>query len=64
MGTHFLGKRSVLLEELNYAISQLRMIHAETLDLVERYQNPCEEEFVFLFQRQCKTIDDRAKDLQ
>lgn len=40
------------------------MIHAQTFDFVQWYQNPREEQFVLLFKRECKTVDDRAKNFQ
>lgn len=40
------------------------MIHAQTLDLVKRNEDPCEEELVFLFQRQSETVDDGTENLE
>lgn len=40
------------------------MVHAQTLDLVQRNQNPSQEQLVFLLERQCKAINDRSQDLQ
>jgi len=40
------------------------MIHAETLDLVERNQNSCQEEFVLFLKRQGETVDDGSQDFQ
>jgi len=40
------------------------MIHAETLDLVERNQHSCQEKLVLLLKRQGETVDDRAQDFQ
>lgn len=40
------------------------MIHAETLDLVERNQHSCQEELVLLLKRQGETVDDGAQDFQ
>lgn len=40
------------------------MIHAQTLDLMQRYENPREEQLVFFLQRKRETVDYRAKDFQ
>lgn len=40
------------------------MIHAQALHFVERYQDPREEEFVLLFERESKSIDDGAQNFQ
>ena len=40
------------------------MVHAQALDLVERNQDSCEEEFVLLFQRQGEAIDNGPKYLE
>lgn len=40
------------------------MIHAETLDLVQRKQDAGQEELVFLLEGQGETVDDRTQDLK
>jgi hypothetical protein len=40
------------------------MIHAETLDLVEGYQHPGEEQFVLLLEWQGKSIDNGSENFQ
>lgn len=40
------------------------MIHAQTLDFMQRYQHSREEQLVFLFERQRETVDYRAEDFQ
>lgn len=62
--TYFLGQSSILLQELDDAVCQLRMVHTQALDLVQRYQHPRQEELVFLFQRKRKTVDDRPENFE
>lgn len=57
-------KSCILFQELDDTISQLRMIHTQALNLMQRYQYPCEKQLVFLFQRKGKPVDDRPEDLQ
>jgi len=40
------------------------MVHAQALGLVKRKENSGQEELVFLFQRECKSVDDRTQDLE
>lgn len=40
------------------------MIHAQALNLMQRYQYPCEEQLVFFLQWKGKPVDDRPEDLQ
>ena len=58
------GEGRVLLQELHDAIRQLRMVHAQALDLVERYQDSGQEELVLFLQRKGEAIDDGPEDLE
>ena len=49
--TYLLGQGSVLLEELNDAVRQLRVVHAEALDFVQGDQDTGEEELVLILER-------------
>jgi hypothetical protein len=40
---HLFGQGGILLKELNNAVGQLWVVHAETLDLVKGNQNPSKE---------------------
>lgn len=40
------------------------MIHAETLDLVQRNQDPGQEKLVLLLKRQREAVDDGSQDFQ
>jgi len=40
------------------------MIHAQTLDFVQRNENSSEKQFMFFLQRQREAVDDRSKYLQ
>ena len=40
------------------------MIHTQAFDLMQRDEDPCQEQFVFLLERERETVDYRAKDLQ
>jgi hypothetical protein len=63
-GLYLLGKSRILFQELNNTIRQLRMIQNQTLGLVQRHQNPRQENLVFLLERQRESIDDTAQDLE
>ena len=54
---HFLGQSGILLEELDYAVSQLGVVQRQTFDLVQRQQHLDQELLVFAFQWQGKSID-------
>jgi hypothetical protein len=54
----------VLLQKLHNAIRQLRMVHAQTLDLVQGDEHSGEEQLVLLFQWQREAVDDRAEYLE
>jgi hypothetical protein len=62
--SYIFGERRVLLKELNNAIRQLRVIHAQTLHLMQRNQDASQEQFMLLLQRQRKAVDDRSHDFQ
>lgn len=64
MATHVFSQRRVLFKELDNAISQLWMVHAEALDFVQRKQDTGQKQFVLLLQRKRKAIDDRAQNFQ
>jgi hypothetical protein len=55
---------SVFLQKLYNAVCQLRMVHTETLDFVQRNEYSGEEQFVFLLQWQGESIDNGAQDLE
>jgi hypothetical protein len=40
------------------------MVHAQTLDFVQRNEHSCEEQLVLFFQRQGETVDDRPQNLE
>jgi hypothetical protein len=40
------------------------MVHAEALHFVQGNEHPCEEQFVLLFQRQRKAINNGAENLK
>ena len=40
------------------------MIERQRLDFVQRNEHTCQEQFVFVLERECETVDNRAKDLQ
>lgn len=61
---YLFGQSRVLLQELDNAVSQLRMIHAEALHFVEWNQDPRQKQFVFLLQRQRETINNGSQDFQ
>lgn len=61
---YLFGKSSILLQELNDTVRKLRMIHAQALHLVQRQQDTGEEELVFLFERESKSVDDRTEDFK
>jgi hypothetical protein len=48
----------IFLEELHDAVSQLRMVHRQALDLVQRQQGFEQERFVFFLERQGEAVDD------
>jgi hypothetical protein len=54
----------ILLEELYDTVCQLRVIHAQALDLVQRYQDSGQEKLVLLLQWQSETIDDRSENFE
>ncbi len=62
--TYLFRQRSILFEELHDAVGELGMVHAQTLHLVKRDQDSCEEEFMLLLQGEGKAVDDGAQDLQ
>lgn len=62
--TYLVCQRRILFEELHDTVCQLRMVHAEALDLMERNQDSCQEELVLLLERQGETINDRAQNFQ
>lgn len=62
--THLIRQCRILFEELDNTVCQLRMIHAEALDLVQRNQDPGQEKLVLFLERQSKTVDDGSQDFQ
>jgi hypothetical protein len=48
----------IFLEELHDAVSQLRMVNRQALDLVQRQQGFEQERLVFLLERQGEAVDD------
>ena len=62
--TNLFGKSGILFQELHDTIGELRVIHAQALDFVQRYQDSGEKELVLLFEGQCKAVDDRSEDFQ
>jgi len=61
---HWGGKRRIFFQKLDDAISKLRMINRERLELVKWNQNFKQENLVFFFERQREPIDDRSKDFK
>ena len=59
-----LCKGSILLEELDNTVRQLRMVHAQALDLVQRYQDSGQEKLVLLLQWQREPVDYRSEDFE
>lgn len=55
--TNLLGQRSILLQKLNNTVGQLRVIHAETLHLMERNQYTSQEQLMLLLEWQGKAVD-------
>ena len=62
--TYLFRQRSILLEELHDAVGELGMVHAQTLHLVKRDQDSCEEEFMLLLQGESEAVDDGAQYLE
>lgn len=62
--SYIFGERRVLLKELNNAIRQLRVIHAQTPHLMQRNQDAGQEQFMLFLQRQRKAVDYRSHDFQ
>ena len=61
---HLLRERGVFFQKLHNAVGQLRVVHAQALHLMQRNQDPGQEEFVFLLQRQSEAVDDGSENLQ
>jgi len=61
---HLFCQCRVLLQELYDTVGQLRMVHTQTLDFMQRNQDSCEEQLMFFLERQRETIDDRSQDLK
>lgn len=59
--TYIFGQGGILLEKLDNAVSQLWVVHAQALGLVEGQQDPRQEDLVFLLQGQSKAINDGAE---
>jgi len=62
--TYLFCQGSVLLQELYNAIRQLRVVHAETLDLVQGNEHSGKEKLVLFLQWQRKTINDGTEDFK
>jgi hypothetical protein len=62
--SYVFGQCGVLLQELDDAVCQLRVVHAEALHLVHGEEYPGQEELVFFLERQGETIDDRTQNLE
>ena len=59
-----LRQTGVLLQELDDAVGQLRVVNRQGLNLVQRHQNLQQEDLVLFFEWQGESVDDGAKDLQ
>jgi hypothetical protein len=59
-----LRKRRVLLEELDDAIGELRVVEGERLGFVERDEDSGEEGLVLLLERKSEAVDDGTEDLE
>jgi hypothetical protein len=59
-----LSQTGILLEELNDAVGELRVVQRETLDLVEGNEDPSEERLVLFLEREGETVDDGTEDLE
>lgn len=62
--TNLFRQSRVLFQELDYTVCKLRVIHAQALDFVKGNKHARQEEFVFFFERERKSIDDGTKDLE
>lgn len=62
--TYLFSQCCILLQELDYAVCQLRVVHAETFYLVHGQQHSGEEELVLLLERQSETVDDGSKNFE
>ena len=62
--TNLLSQSSVLFQELDDAVGQLRVVHAKTLHLVKRNQNTSQEELVLFLERQGEAVDNRSQNFQ
>ena len=60
-GTHRFSETGVLLQELDDTVGQLRVVHAQRLDLVQGQEHFQQECLMLLLQGQGKPIDDTAK---
>lgn len=61
---NFFREGWVFLKKLDDTVGQLRMVKRESLDFMKRDKDASQKRLVFLFERQCETIDDRAQNLQ
>lgn len=61
---YLFSERRVLFKELNNAIGQLGVIHAQTLYFMEGNQNTRQEELVLLLKREGEAINNRSKNLE
>ena len=62
--TYRVGELLLLLEELDDAVGELRVVHAEALGLVQRQQHLEQERLVLLLERRREPVDDAPEDLQ
>lgn len=63
-GTNLFGECSVLFKKLHDAVSELRVVHGQTLDLVKGNEDACEEKFVLLLEWQGEAVDNGAQNLK
>ena len=61
MSAHWFCESGILLKKLNNAVSQLGMIAAQGLHLVQWDEHTQQEQSVLLLQREGKPIDDAAE---
>ena len=54
----------ILFHELSDAVRQLLVIHSRALRFVQRQESALKENLMFLFQGECKTVNDTSKNLK
>lgn len=60
VSTYIFCEGCILFQELDNTISELRVVHAQALGLVEGKQDSGQEDLMFFLQRQGKSVDNGA----